>query len=237
MNKCPVKFEVDTGSFLSTINIKELNGIPKVEINDTKVVAKGYSNNEINFVGETRLQFEYLGKKITHKFLVVDSNNVSLLGRDLCSQLKFELQIASCNNVIDEKQRILYKYKDYLSDKFRSCVQKTVRLPVKKDIMPIFSKPRPVPMRLKEKVQQELQRLEKAGVISRILASEYASPTVNVLKNDKNIRVCGDYSKINGSFDTAQFPLPSVDEVMANVSDAKIFSVIDLKSAFLISYD
>ena len=48
-------------------------------------------------MGEATLKLEYFDKKFSHTFLFVDDDNASLLGRDLCAQLKFELQIASSN--------------------------------------------------------------------------------------------------------------------------------------------
>ena len=84
--------ECDTGSFLSTINVRDLDGIPGVKINSTNVRAKGYNNNAINFVGECTLSVAYKNIKLTHTFFIVDDNNVNLLGRDLCEKLGFCLK-------------------------------------------------------------------------------------------------------------------------------------------------
>ena len=197
--------------------------------------AKGYSNNSIKFLGEARLKFEFFGKKIRHKFLIVDNNNASLLGRDICSQLKFELAIANdSSKVFSVKNDVLKKYEKYLSDDFVSSVKKTVKLPIKPNSKPIFCKARPVPLRLKGKVCEELSRLERAGTITKVISSEFASPTVNVLKSNDKIRVCGDYSKtLNQYMDIAQYPLPTIEEIMGKINNVKYFSKIDLQTAFL----
>ena len=97
----------------------------------------------------------------------------------------------------------------------------------------MFSKARPVPIRLKDKVLKELNRLEKSGVISRVISSDYASPVVCVLKADSTVRICADLSKsLNLYLERADFPLPSMDEITAKVNNAKFFSKIDLKSAY-----
>ena len=210
-----------------------MNGIPNVIINPTSIKAKGYSNNTIKFVGEAKLKLEYFGKKFTHTFLIVDDDNVSLLGRDLCAQLKFELQIAS-SNINSIKNDVLKKHEIYLSPKFVSSVNKKVKLPINNEAKPIFWKARSVPLRLKNKVRDELRRLEEAGIITKVISSEYASPTVNVLKSNGAIRICGDYSKtINKNMDIAQYPLPSIEEIMGKIHNAKHFSKIDLQTAFL----
>ena len=50
-----------------------------------------------------------------------------------------------------------------------------------------------VPYTLKNKVEEELNRLEKQGVIESCQFSDWAAPIVPVLKQDGSIRICGDY--------------------------------------------
>lgn len=56
---------------------------------------------------------------------------------------------------------------------------------------PIFLKARPVPYAFKDKVEQELQRLEDEGIIYKTNQSEWAAPVVSVPKKDGTLRVCG----------------------------------------------
>ena len=54
-------------------------------------------------------------------------------------------------------------------------------------------------------------------------------PFVNVLKPDGKIRICGEYSMtINKCMDTVLYPLPTIEDVLSSVGNAKIFSKIDL---------
>ena len=53
-------------------------------------------------------------------------------------------------------------------------------------------KARTVPYSLKGKIEQELDRLVKQGVIEPITFSEWAAPIVTVLKEDGTVRICGD---------------------------------------------
>ena len=50
-----------------------------------------YSNSPIKFMGETNLNLECNKINVSHTFLSVDSNSVSLLGRELCSKLNIEI--------------------------------------------------------------------------------------------------------------------------------------------------
>ena len=58
---------------------------------------------------------------------------------------------------------------------------------------PIFHKARPVPYALREKIEQDLERLERAGTIEPVQYSEWATPIVSVMKSDGTVRVFGDY--------------------------------------------
>ena len=67
------------------------------------------------------------------------------------------------------------------------------KLIIDTEVQPKFYRPRPVPYALKERVGQELDRLERTGVIEKIPNSEWAAPIVPVVKPDGSIRICGDY--------------------------------------------
>ena len=98
----------------------------------------------------------------------------------------------------------------------------------------MFCKLRTVPLKVKDKVKAELKRLEDSGILTRVLKSDYATATINVLKDNNSISICGDYScKINKHLKLNQYPLPSIDDIIAEVGDAKVFSKIDLVNAFL----
>ena len=62
-------------------------------------------------------------------------------------------------------------------------------------------------------------------------SSPYVSPIV-VPKAGNEIRLCVDYKKINKHIVIDQHPLPTVDEIFARLSGAKIFSKFDLKAAY-----
>ena len=68
-----------------------------------------------------------------------------------------------------------------------------VKINVDKTVKPRFYKPRPVPYALRDKVEQELERLQRDGVIEPVRFSEWAAPVVPVVKTDGSLRLCGDY--------------------------------------------
>ena len=233
LNDYIVSFELDTGSHLSTVNLNTFENIPNASLDNTKIRAKAYCNASIDFLGETHLNVIYNNQSISHKFLVVPNDNVCLLGRDLLQKLNIKLKLPQ-NDVNSLKSNVESKYKDYFSDEYVSSVKETVKLPIKKDATPVFCKPRAVPLRHKALVQEELDRLEKSNVVTKVLSSNWSSPMVAVLKSDNKVRLCGDYSgTINKFMDITRYPLPTIDDVIVKVGNAKYFSKIDLQTAFL----
>jgi len=52
---------------------------------------------------------------------------------------------------------------------------------------------RPIPYAMCSKVEQELNRLEYEGVITKTTSSDWATPVVPIVKQNGQIRICGDY--------------------------------------------
>ena len=46
---------------------------------------------------------------------------------------------------------------------------------------------------MRPKVEKELEKLERDGIISKIDMSDWASSIVPVLKKDGSVRICGDF--------------------------------------------
>ena len=231
-----INFEIDSGSHISTINVNEIRDMHNISVLPTNVKAKAYGENVIRFEGEVILNVCYGKFSVNHKFLVVHENCVSLFGRDLCKKLGVKLYLPSdqLEGVHSITEGIFTRYKSYLSDEFKSCVKEKVTLKLNSDLKPIFCKARPVPFRFKELIKAELKRLVDSQILTKVYRSEWACPTVNVMKSDGKIRICGDYSMtLNKCMNTVQYPLPTIEDVLGNMGCAKIFSKVDLQQAYL----
>ena len=104
-----------------------------------------------------------------------------------------------------------------------------------------------LPLKHYDSVRQEIETLEKSGVIERSL-SRWASPVIVVPKKsapDKppRRRLCIDYRKVNalqrevkhtdkGTGCSSLYPLPKIDEMFSKLGGATILSTIDLRSGY-----
>ena len=98
--------------------------------------------------------------------------------------------------------------------------------------VPRFYRPRSVPYALKPLVDQELDRLQKTGVLEPVDHSDWAAPIVTVPKRDGQVRICGDYKgTVNPVLDVDQYLLPRPEDLFATLSSGKYFSTLDLSHA------
>jgi transposase InsO family protein len=111
---------------------------------------------------------------------------------------------------------------------FTPTVQHKIRTT---DDDPVQQPYRRVPPQIWTELQEHLSDLEGKGVI-RESSSEYASPIVIVRKKSGEMRVCVDYRKLNMKVKKEAFPLPRIEESLQALSGAKLFSVLDLASAY-----
>ena len=101
------------------------------------------------------------------------------------------------------------------------------------DKMPQFHKARPVPYVIKDKIEDELQRLREDGIIEPVTFSKWAVPIVPVRKGT-GVRICGDYKVIvNQAIIEDKYPLPRVEDLYASLAWGSTFSKLDLSLAYM----
>ena len=105
--------------------------------------------------------------------------------------------------------------KKFFPDELGTVKGLQVKLHVQSEAQPRFFRPRPVPSyALRHRVDEELQRLEKASIITPVQFSEWAAPIVPVLKKDGAIRICGGYKlTLNQVAQQDTYPLPRAEDL------------------------
>jgi hypothetical protein len=77
----------------------------------------------------------------------------------------------------------------------------------------------------------QLNELLKKGLICPSLSS-WGCPTMFVKKKDQSLRLCVDYRPLNAVIVKNKYPLPRIDTSFDQLSRAKVFSKIDLRSGY-----
>ena len=95
------------------------------------------------------------------------------------------------------------------------------------------SSKRNVPFAAIGKIDEELDGLEKVGILSKVIFSEWAAPTLYVRKKFNQIRICADFSTgLNTVLKDYHYPLPTPEEVFNKLNDGVVFSKVDLSDAY-----
>ena len=96
---------------------------------------------------------------------------------------------------------------------------------------PIKLKPYRTPLNNRKIVEEAVKDMLDAKII-RKSRSPWAFPVVIVEKKDKTKRFCIDFRKLNNITKKNSFPLPVIDDILAQLGKAKYFTALDLKSGY-----
>ena len=99
------------------------------------------------------------------------------------------------------------------------------------DHPPIYSKQYAASYNDQQIKSQETQKLLERGQIEES-TSPWSSPIVLVKKKDKTMRFCIDYRRLNAVTMKDAFPLPRIDEIFDQLSDALYYTKFDFKSGY-----
>ena len=93
--------------------------------------------------------------------------------------------------------------------------------------------PRRVPFAQRKQVQEELIRMESMGVISKVSdPTPWCAGMVVVPKKNGSVRICVDLKPLNESVLREVHPIPRVDEALAQLAGASVFSKLDANCGF-----
>ena len=93
--------------------------------------------------------------------------------------------------------------------------------------------PRSIPLPLHDKVQEEQNKMESNGVITKVEEpTPWCAGMVVIPKKSGEIRVCVDLKRLNESVLQEIYQLPRVDDILEQLAGAKCFSKLGTNSRF-----
>lgn len=188
---------------------------------ETDVAFSAYGGHRLRFLGMVETKIQVGSEVIIAKFYVADEVGKPLLGWETAIPLKV-LKIGNDVNKIEGKPvGELTKIKGIL-----------VEIPTNDDIQPVQQPYRRVPAPMEKRVDEKVESMLEAGIIERVQTSKWISPLVMQPKPDGDVRICVDMRRANESVIREYHPLPTIDEFLPYLGDAKYFSKIDVRQAF-----
>ena len=172
-----------------------------------------------------------MGREWIRMFLT-GQNASNLFTQNTVSQIRNEIVVNIDKDVFIKN--LFAKYSNLTNKKLGKVTGTKGSLTLKPNAKKVFLKARPVPFKLIPRVDKEIENLINEGILVKVETSEFATPVVPVLKADDTVRLCGDYSvTVNPQLQITEHPLPTIDELVSEMSNCTVFGKIDIKWAFL----
>ena len=237
-----VPMQLDTGAAVSIISENTYSRVlQKYPLQTSSITLKSYTGDLIPIAGKADIPVTYGEQHFTLPVVVACGERAALLGRDWMQQIKLDWKsiFSVMSGATSDMHQLMGKYAHLFRNDGSTIQRHTETLKLKPEQNPVYQKVRPVPYALRELVENEIDRLESAGVLYRFDNSEWASPTENVpkMENGKmSVRVCGDYKLVNVTIEDDKYPLPTAQDLFANLAHKgkkpTVFSILDLSGAF-----
>lgn len=234
VNGVSLRMEVDSGSArtivpysLSTLNAHAFPG-PLLPYKKKLIT---WTNSELKVVGTELVNVQYGDRSVKLPMVVSHGSGPPLLGRAWFGALGISIQ--GVHTVDQEVTNFVDKFPTLFNDKLDKYSGPLVHIDCKEGAKPVFLPCRPVPFSLRERVNQELNRMIDNSILTPVKHSHWATPLRIVPKPDGSLRLCGDYrSTVNAGCLVDNYPLPTSNEAFFDLSGGKYFSKIDLMQAY-----
>ncbi|XP_029142978.1 uncharacterized protein K02A2.6-like, partial [Protobothrops mucrosquamatus] len=245
INGKSTRLQFDTASDITLISKSTWNHIGRPLVISSIKEVRNASGDELNLTGEIHCDISFNGVQTRGICYLTDRPNLNLLGIDwieklglfdvpvnkICNQL--QVKKAHTSSVQGMMQLLRQKFATIFEDGLGHCTKFKASLSLKPGVKPVFKAKRPVPYAAIQSVNDELDRLQKSGVIQPVNYSPWAAPIVAVKKASGKVRICADFSTgLNTSLEDHQYPLPIPEDIFAKLNGGTCFAKLDLSDAY-----
>ncbi|XP_065315388.1 protein PFF0380w-like [Gordionus sp. m RMFG-2023] len=189
--------------------------------------------NNVTTTVQVKVSYEGITKYLLA--VVVESRKNALLGR---------IWINAFKNILNKfVGNVDTNYEDEINKLIKDCESKLTSEPINKvnvklhlrcDAQPKIIPPKCIPYSKIDLVGEELNRWIHEKIIEPVNDVRWASPITAVYKDDGSIRLCADFKDtIYPALEDFRYPLPSINDLIAKLSEGKKITKIDSKNAFL----
>ena len=234
----------DTGARISVCGTTQARKWGLLDkLSPSKVKVKPYKSEPIQVYGEARCSVTFGSTSVPVVWHVLSGNSEAILSGNAALQLgiiKFTDSADTFQPILmiksnkDNLQTILSEYPQNFSGLGKLHNYK-VTLHCDTDVKPVNVPAHSFPYHLQERAQKAIDDMIKQDVIEEHPLDQpapWVSNSVLSPKEDGSVRVTMDARNVNKAIQSSNFPIPNHEDIKAKLSGAKIFSKMDLKSAF-----
>ena len=235
-----VKFQIDCGATVNILPKRYVNGH---KIRNENINLKMWNNDTTSALGKSKIKTvnPIDGRKYKVDYVVVEQEQLTpLLSRNAAEKMglitvnydNFEAPISA----VTSGNVWMHKYPSVFNDTdIGTLPGGEVHLTLTDDAKPVIKPPRSIPESMKSDVKKELDRLESTGVIAKVdKPTDWVNQMAVAEKKNKNeLRICIDQRPLNLVLKREHYKLPVLDDVLPELSNSKVFSILDLKQGYL----
>ena len=236
INNTPVSMIIDNGASCNVINwnIAKQCGLSPVPCNK---ILRPYLSPPVHCKFQAFVTISAGDVQATDTAVIIAPDDAPpLLGRDTAKQLGVLKVVLPVNHVptVNICEEIAKKYPgiDKGIGRLRDF---EVKLYIDESVPPVQRKHNRVPIHLRSKVEKEIQRLLNEDIIEPVTGpTTWVSSIVTPPKpkSPNEIRICVDMREANRAIQRTRHVTPTLEELIADLNGATVFSKIDLRSGY-----
>ena len=229
VNKVPLTFKIDTGAEVSAISEAAFDRLPNVNLEKCSRKLYGPAMSPLCVLGQFTATLTHKQATSQQNVFVVQHLKRNLLGLPALISLNL---VSRLDSVECTKTDVEKRYPQLFNGLGQFGEEYEVSLKEGAKPFALYTA-RNIPLPLRSKVQNELKRMESLGVISPVSSpSPWCAGMVVVPKSSGKVRICVDLKRLNESVQREYHPLPRVEETLAQLSGAQVFTKLDANSGF-----
>ncbi|XP_062610190.1 uncharacterized protein K02A2.6-like [Saccostrea cucullata] len=240
INGIKVDMLVDSGASVTVMDESTFERVSrkkpiKLSKSNAKVHAYG-TKAALPIRGKFRAEIESKLRIIDTEILVVKSASGCLLS---CADAQKLGLISITINAVDQNERtdqssILMRFADRFEG-IGKLKDFQVKLHIDETVKPVAQPHRRIPFHRRKELEQELKKLEEMDIIEKVDGpTPWVSPILVAPKpkNPDQVRVCIDMRRANKAILRERHVMPTIDELVTDLNEAKIFSKLDLNKGY-----
>lgn len=225
--------QADTGAMVNIISLKDLHKCVKnPTVSPTKLKLRCFGGQIIVPVGIVDLPVRLNKKSEVLNFVVVKIKQKPLLSAAACISLGAiqVVQVRSVEAMHSACEAIIQEYGDVFDGD--GCFDGEFKIEVDSNVLPVQQKPRRIPVVYMEELKRTISDLNKRGVIEPVNKHVDWISNLVLVKRGSKLRLCLDPSELNTAIKRTRHQIPTVEEMLPDLQNAKVFSVLDAKNGF-----
>ena len=244
------RLKIDTGSQVNIMPLKDLKKIvgSNPQINTCNHNLVSYSEDKLTVLGTAKLPVKSktdVEQELT--FHIVETNQPGLLGLTSSQDLGLIKVVMMAKT--EEKQtepdqgeevtksseelreQVLQKYAQVFTGLGR--MEKPYHIEVDPTVTPVINLPRTIPAALHDRVKEELDDMEKRGVVRKVEEpTDWVNSMAIVEKPNGSLRICLDPRHLNKAIKREHFQLPTIEDITTRMANAKWFTKLDANRGY-----